>query len=79
MLVYVTMFRSLKRTVRSCAPFVPLYCEKLHVVGLSQDDVFLAEKQWDAVLRQYFHGCSRIIARGPSGPCVWSEHIPVQI
>jgi hypothetical protein len=27
------------------APFVPIYYEKLHVAGLSQDDAFLAEKQ----------------------------------
>ena len=35
-----------QENVRSCAPFVPLYCEKLQVVGLS----FLVEKQWDAAL-----------------------------
>jgi hypothetical protein len=27
-----------------------MYCEKLHVVGHSQDDAFLAVKQWDAAL-----------------------------
>jgi hypothetical protein len=39
-----------QENVRSCAPFVPIYCEKPHVVGLSPDDVFLAEKQWEAAL-----------------------------
>jgi hypothetical protein len=39
-----------QETVRACAPFVPIYCEKPHVVGLSPDDVFLAEKQFDAAL-----------------------------
>ena len=50
MLVCVTKFSGLKRIVRSEAPSVPIYYEKLHVVGFSQDDAVLAEKQWDAAL-----------------------------
>ena len=47
--LYYDIQRS-QETVRACAPFVPIYCEKPHVVGLSPDDVFLAEKQFDAAL-----------------------------
>jgi hypothetical protein len=39
-----------QETVRACAPFVPIYCEKAHVVGLSPADLFLAEERCDTAL-----------------------------
>jgi hypothetical protein len=39
-----------QETVWGCAPFVPIYCEKPHGVGLPQGSVFLAERQCDAAL-----------------------------
>jgi len=56
MSVCVVIFRGLKRTVRSGAPFVPIYFKKLQVVGLSPDNFFIAEEQRDTALSQYFDG-----------------------
>jgi hypothetical protein len=44
------MFISPKRTVRASAPFVPIYSEKPACCSFEPDNVFLAEKQWDAAL-----------------------------
>jgi len=39
-----------QETVRACAPFVPTYCEKPHVVGFVPVDVGLTMNQCDALL-----------------------------
>jgi hypothetical protein len=57
------------RTVKSCAPFVPIYSEKPHAVDFFTDDNFLTGKRCDGTLGQYFlmedngYRCSK--TRGP--------------
>jgi hypothetical protein len=56
MSVCVAIFKGLKRTVRSGAPFVPIYFKKLQVVSLSPENIFIAEEQQNVALSQYFDG-----------------------
>jgi len=55
MLTCDRLFRYLRRTVKPCAPFVPIYCKKLHRGGVSPDDVAVMWKRQDSSLRLCFH------------------------